>query len=205
MFPPSHHSLRPSLLRISNKVDPHSRSIIAATWVGLPLRTGDPIRVTVLPDLTAFRGKLLSAKDSGAPVHAASFIRQRRIVLETSLLSSCDILRFIFTHELFHFAWVRLANSHRRAFADLLSDEIQSGARGELGESSGVKKAQVLRRFPQPEESPAWKDYVCESFCDSAAALFSGAGRLPDSTLGKSWTVRRRRWFAGQTQERWKV
>ena len=54
-------------------------------------------------------------------VHAATFIRQRRIVLDAELLRSDAELRRILIHELFHFVWARLANAVRRSFEELLA------------------------------------------------------------------------------------
>lgn len=203
-LPCSDHQLRPSLLRISSKFEARSRAILVSTWMGLPLSCGDSIRVAVLPELTAYRGKLLTAQSRGSPVHAATFIRQRKIILETALLASADRLRLIFAHEVFHFVWVRFANSSRRVFSELLSTEIGKGARGEIGESSGVKKAQVLARHPHSQNSALWRDYVCESFCDSAAAFLSGAKKIDDSTLAKSWTALRRRWLLDHAGQGWR-
>jgi hypothetical protein len=89
-------------------------------------------------------------------------------------------LRLITVHEIFHFAWARLGNSARRAWAALVEAEVAAHARGELGESSSLKN------------SP---DYVCESFCDTAAWLYSGVRRSPHFTLVERWRSRRRAWF----------
>jgi hypothetical protein len=148
-----------------------------------------------LPELTAHRGKLLSANNRGFPVYAASFIRQRRIVLETGLLSSPALLRFIFVHELFHFAWVRLGNRRRDEYSSLLLREIEANARGELGESSAVKKAELRLQTDFCLGSRIWRDYVCESFCDSAGSIFTEGPLHKGFELGKSWAALRREWF----------
>jgi len=57
-------------------------------------------------------------------------------------------------------------------------------ARGELVESSSVKKT--------PACTP---DYVCESFCDTAAWLYAGVHHSPDFTLAARWRNFRRSWF----------
>jgi hypothetical protein len=142
---------------------------------------GDPVSIKILPHLTAHRGKLLSGSPHrGVPVHAATFIRRREIVLETQLTRKPGDLRLITVHEIFHFAWARLGNSARRAWAALVEAEVAAHARGELGESSSLKN------------SP---DYVCESFCDTAAWLYSGVRRSPHFTLAERWRSRRRAWF----------
>jgi hypothetical protein len=117
-------------------------------------------------------------------VHAATFIRSRKIVLETQLTRNPGALRLITVHEIFHFVWTRLGNTSRRSYAALLKAELAARARGELGESSILKK------------SPArTSDYICESFCDTAAWLYAGVRRSPHFTLAARWSERRRAWF----------
>lgn len=139
----------------------------------------------MLPQLTAHRGKLLSRKPAvGTAVHAASFIREREIVLETALFRRPAKLRLIAAHEVFHFVWARLGNPTRQSYAALLKSELDRHARGETGESAAVRK---LRHATQ------WRDYVCESFCDTAALIH--IGRTPDCTLAARWLKRRKIWF----------
>jgi hypothetical protein len=148
--------------------------------------TGSPLFISTLPQLTARRGQLFSAKlEQGTPVHAASFIRRREIVLEQELLQKAD-LPLIFVHELFHFVWVRLGNTKRAAYAALLAEELGNRARGELGESSAVRK----------QMAPGTRDYVCESFCDTAAWLFSHGSKSEDANLAARWREKRKAWFA---------
>jgi hypothetical protein len=98
----------------------------------LPALVGDPISIRILPRLTAHRGKLLSGSPQrGVPVHAATFIRRREIVLETELTRKPGDLRLITVHEIFHFAWARLGNSSRRTWTELLEAEAAARARGE--------------------------------------------------------------------------
>jgi hypothetical protein len=160
----------------------------------LPLN-GNPISVSFQPDLAACRGKLLArASGRGTAVYAASFIRQRRIIFETSLSSDIAQLRFFAVHEIFHFVWARLGNRNRAEFSLLLAAEIAQGARGELGESSAIQKVRI-----GPEEgskrSQTWRDYVCESFCDTAAWLYSGAPARNVRPLASRWQKRREVWF----------
>ncbi|MGA8028909.1 MAG: hypothetical protein WB992_17345, partial [Bryobacteraceae bacterium] len=113
--------------------------------------------------MTAYRGELLSERpERGASVYAACFIRQRRIVVETEVLGDPETFRLILVHEIFHFVWARLGNAVRREFDELLAFECKHGARGALGESSGVKKRLLSRGHPH-----AWREYVLESFCDT--------------------------------------
>jgi len=120
----------------------------------------------------------------GTPVHAATFIRRREIILETQLTRKPSLLRLITVHEIFHFVWARLGNPARRSYTALLKAEAAARARGELGESSSVKKT--------PACTP---DYVCESFCDTAAWLYAGVHHSPDFTLAARWRNFRRSWF----------
>jgi len=126
-------------------------------------------------------------------VHAATFIRQREIILETRLLSSPNMLRLILVHEIFHFVWCRLPNSARRDFAQLLTHERKHHARGELGESSAVKKSSLPPG--SAETCCQWRDYCCESFCDTAAWLYAGLKDHQAFTLSNRWKQRRRSWF----------
>jgi len=153
--------------------------------IGLPALTGSPICVRALPQLTAYRGKLLSAETGrGKPVHAASFIRRREIVLEYELFGN-RMLPLIVVHEIFHFVWARLGNRRRADYAALLTEERLGGARGELGESAAV----------QQEVDRASRDYICESFCDTAAWLYQPGVKNRHATLAKRWRERRRAWF----------
>lgn len=152
---------------------------------GLPVLTGSPLFVRALPQLTAHRGKLLSANlDCGTPVHAASFIRRREIVLESELLIKAE-LPLILVHEIFHFVWVRLGNGRRAGYAALLQEERRAKARGELGESALVKK----------ETAADSRDYICESFCDTAAWIYARGGKSLRVTLARRWRTRREAWF----------
>ena len=109
--------------------------------------------------------------------------------------------RLILLHELFHFVWLRLGNSARRDFGSILRDERQRGARGELGESSEVKK-QLLSCHASDS---AWRDYVCESFCDTAAWLYAGVAESDIFQLGKRWRNGRQAWFeAAERRGEWK-
>ena len=115
-------------------------------------------------------------------------------MLDTELLGRPRLLRLILLHEIFHFAWVRLGNRKREEFADLLRRELRHGARGEIGESSGLHKEDVLHRGPE-FNLRLWRDYVCEAFCDTAAWLYAGGRRQSDDGLAARWRIRRERWF----------
>lgn len=155
------------------------------------------MRVRDSARLTAYRGKLLSGCGTrGTPVHAASFLREREIVLETPLLREPRRFQFILIHELFHFVWRRLGNPKRQEFAALLRSEQSLRARGALGESSACKRHR-LTGGDFEGNSRAWRDYVCESFCDTAAWLYSGKPRGAAFTLSSRRRRKRADWFAG--------
>lgn len=122
-------------------------------------------------------------------------------MLETSLLADPAALRFMFVHELFHFVWVRLGNKTREEYSRLLSYEIERRARGELGESSAVKKAALRAERQVSPQSAMWRDYACESFCDSASSIFTGASVHEGPKLGKIWSAIRSDWFQRKLAE----
>lgn len=151
---------------------------------------GPPIRIYARSDLRAFQGKI--GEHKGTPVHAASFIRKRQIVLDTALLSNTTELRRIVLHELFHFVWVRLSNSVRRSFERMVAAQFQ--APGELGWSAEYRKKEltatdVLRR------TRLWREYCCEAFCDTAAYIHGRVGEHDEITLPKRYRARRIHWF----------
>jgi hypothetical protein len=160
----------------------------------LPLE-GRAVRVRFLPALTAGSRKLYSNRPYGHPVHAGTFIRKREIVLDQELRRRPQELARIFTHELFHFAWRRLSNQTRRSYAALLEDERRRRAVGELGWSAESRKSELLSRGSAAGERTRWRDYVCESFCDTAAWLYSGVKRHPEFTLAARHRKRRAAWF----------
>ena len=137
------------------------------------------------------RAELLTT--DGAPAHAATDVRRRRIFLERCLTTKRGVLSRILVHELFHFAWVRIGNARRWSWEELLSREIAFGARGELGYSSESRK-KLLTFEDVLSRNRRWRDYCCESFCDSAAWQFSGAESV-EFTLAAPWRRRRADWL----------
>ena len=129
--------------------------------------------------------------DRRRAVHAGAFVRERRIAFD------CSRKEFprIFVHELFHFVWVRLGNPARRSYERLVKGEWQAAARGELGWSAEWRK-RALAAADAQSRSRRWREYCCESFCDTAAWLYSGARGHPEFTLTGGWRTRRRAWFA---------
>ena len=106
--------------------------------------------------------------------------------------------RRILLHEYFHFAWVRLGNQRRRAWEAYLASEWNSGARGEAGWSAEWRK-QKLSDGDVAHRSRRWRDYCCESFCDTAAWIMGGvhseASDVSEVTLGQARRRARRVWF----------
>jgi hypothetical protein len=146
------------------------------------------------PGLRAARGRLRVGGERGQEVHAASFIRERRIVFDAGLRHDAREMSRILVHELFHFAWVRLSNEFRQSWGQLLARESAWRARGELGWSAESRKC--ASRSPGAVTSGrAWNEYACESFCDTAAWLFAPASEHEEFTLAPRFREIRRAWF----------
>ena len=157
----------------------------------LPDLEGKPILVELRPCLTAHRGRLLSGETRGRPVHGASFLRARRIVLDRELEQDPKEFERILIHEIFHFVWVRLGNPRRHSFEALLAAER---SRGELGFSAEALKAGLTERDPA-RRTKRWRSYACESFCDTAAWYYSSARCHDEWTLAPRFVKRRAVWF----------
>jgi hypothetical protein len=147
----------------------------------MPLLEGAPVRVETVSGL----------RDSRGPVHAGTFLRERRIAL------NCTRAEFprIFVHEVAHFIWLRLGNPTRRRFEDVVRAEIAARAKGELGWSAQWRKV-ALETRDIDARTRRWREYCCESFCDTAAWLYSGTARHEEFNLGARWRRGRRAWFA---------
>lgn len=145
----------------------------------LPL-AGTLPRIDAVPGLSDGRG----------PVHGGAFLRQRRIAFD------CTLAEFprIFVHELFHFAWLRAGNRVRRSFEELLRREADAGAHGELGWSAEWRK-RALSSADIRRRTRRWREYCAESFCDTAAWMYSGAARHAEFTLAGRYRRRRQAWF----------
>ncbi len=144
--------------------------------------------------LPYYRHRLRFHTADRLPIHAASFLPHRRVVIDRGLLGAERDLPRILYHEVFHFVWARLGNPLRLSYEVLLRREWAARARGELGWPSEQRKLRLtgdVRRRTRP-----WRDYVCESFCDSAAWLcLPQRSRHPEWTLKPRFRERRRRWF----------
>jgi hypothetical protein len=158
------------------------------------------VRVRFLPALTADRRHLYSNRAQGQPVFAGSFIRKREIILDRELERQPRELARILVHELFHFAWVRLGNPARRSYEAIVRREWKQRARGELGWSAELRKHALSWSSRSPQ--PLWRDYLCESFCDTAAWFYSGVRRHPEYTLAARHRDRRAAWFRAVFQRR---
>ncbi|HEY1184011.1 MAG TPA: hypothetical protein VGE89_07490, partial [Bryobacteraceae bacterium] len=101
----------------------------------------------------------------------------------------------VFVHEWFHFVWRRAGNPLRRDFEALLAAERRAGARGELGWSAEWRK-RALTAQEVRVRSRRWREYCCESFCDTAAWLYAGAAKHAEFTLALRFRRRRQAWFA---------
>jgi len=146
----------------------------------LPPVTGAPIRVR----------KVRGLRDRRGEVHAGSFLHERRIALD------CTQAEFprVFVHELFHFVWLRAGNPLRLAWEARMRAERRAGAGGELGWSAEWR-GRALRPRDVATRSRRWREYCCESFCDTAAWLYSGVRRHSEFTLEAPLRERRRHWF----------
>jgi hypothetical protein len=168
-------------LQIRNELDNASKTrLLHAVVRRLPGMTGAPIRLQSVRGLRDLRG----------PVHGGSFLRERRIAI------SCTRVEFprILVHELFHFVWLRLGNPVRRSWEEHLRQELRCRARGELGWSAEWRK-NALRPGDIGGRTTVWRLYCCESFCDTAAWLYSSAAGHPEFTLAANFRRTRRRWF----------
>ncbi len=180
----------------------HTRKLILATVSRLPELPGPAISLRFRPELTTYRGKLLSGcPERGVAVHAAAFIRKRQIVLEDALLADTNRLSAILAHEVFHFVWPRLGNGARRQFESVLNAEFEAGARGELGESAAVKKEALQLTGREKRKGRLWREYVCESFCDTGAWVYARQDQRAGWKLAKRWQIARTAWFAATFSE----
>jgi hypothetical protein len=161
----------------------------------IPPLEGPPVGLSWRGGLRAHRGRLLSGPGPGDEVHAATFIRRREVVLDRELRKQPRELARIAVHEIFHFVWARLPNRVRHGWEALLKDELRTCARGELGWSSQWRKDR-LGEEDLARRTRRWREYVCESFCDTAAWLYARVGEHEEFTLAAGRRRRRAAWFA---------
>ena len=129
-------------------------------------------------------------------MHAASFLPRWKIVIDQALLRRPRELARILYHEVFHFVWARLGNPLRQSYEEMLRREWAEGAKGELGWSAEMRKL-ALGGGHVRRRSRKWSEYVCESFCDSAAWFCLGAkGSHREWTLKPRFRRRRSLWLS---------
>jgi hypothetical protein len=165
------------------------------------LRGRRSIHVSFRPHLTAYRGKLLSKSPYGDAVYAGSFLRKRKIVLDEVMLRTPRVLERIFVHEVFHFVWSKLGTRLRASYEALVASELAANSSGELGWSAESMKLQLTSADIR-QRTRRWKDYICESFCDTAGWLFGSARQYSEMTLGRTERDTRRRWFREHVVDR---
>jgi len=151
----------------------------------LPPIAGQPVRLEIRQKLADRRGA----------VHAGAFVRERRIAFDAELAADRKEFARIFVHEIFHFVWLRLGNARRWSYEALLRQELLARARGEMGWSAEWRK-RALQSDDSPRRTRRWREYACESFCDTAAWIFSGVRSHREYTLANRFRRRRRQWFA---------
>jgi hypothetical protein len=153
----------------------------------MPPLNGMPVRVESARALRDRRG----------PVHGGSFLRERRIAFD------CTRAEFprIFVHEVAHFAWMRLGNPARLSYEDLMRAEFACRVRGELGWSAEWRKLSLGDRDVR-HRTRRWREYCCESFCDTAAWMYAGLARHAEFTLGERPRRGRRGWFTHNLENR---
>jgi len=150
----------------------------------IPPIDGQPVRLEIRRGIA----------DRHGAAHAGAFIRERRIAFDAELAADPQEFARIFVHEVFHFAWLRLGNPRRWSYEALLREEMRGRARGELGWSAEWRKRSLAAR-DAARRTRHWREYVCESFCDTAAWIFSGVSAHREYTLARRFRERRRQWF----------
>ena len=170
---------------------PHRRHLFVADDPSLAPQVSRVLRR--LPPLSGASiriGRMSGLRSNFGPAHAGTLLRERRILFD------CAPTEFprIFVHEVFHFVWLRTGNTARIGFERILAGEMDGGVRGELGWSAELRKNK-LTAADRRNRTRRWRDYCCESFCDTAAWLYSGVERHDEFTLVKRCRKIRREWF----------
>lgn len=150
------------------------------------------------------RGKIPQAPSARPEdhLHAASFIPQRYVVLNRRLFRRRVELGRILYHELCHFLWPRLGNPLRQSYEAMMRAEFHEGVRGELGYSSEWRKKKLRAAGGRvSRQKRLWREYVCESFCDTASYVLLASERRTghsEYTLSRAARERRGRWMQAQ-------
>ena len=153
----------------------------------MPPLEGAPVRMESAPGLRDRRG----------PVHAGSFLRERRIALD------CTRAEFprIFVHEVAHFIWLRLGNPLRLRYEEIVRAEIAAGARGELGWSAEWRKDDAGRDDDAAADPPVARILLREFLRYRRVAVLR-LKRHEEFTLGERWRQKRRAWFTASLENR---
>jgi len=117
------------------------------------------------------------------------------MVFEEALMADADDFARIFVHELFHFVWLRLGNAKRKSYERVIAGELRRGVRGELGWSAEWRKNKLDGR-DRRARTRRWREYCCESFCDTAAWRYAGVKKHGEFTLQSRARTVRGEWFA---------
>lgn len=128
----------------------------------------------------------------GNPADASTWIRNRLILLDTELAADQPKRHSILLHEYFHFVWVRLGNPKRFAWENFINAQDASPYLGEAGWSAQWRK-QKLHPEDAESRSRRWREYCCESFCDTGARLYSSD--KSENTLSALPLRKREQWF----------
>lgn len=117
------------------------------------------------------------------------------------MLKTPRVLERIFVHEVFHFVWSRLGRKLRDSYERLVLAEFRRDVGGELGWSAESLKLK-LTHIDRHARNRRWKDYLCESFCDTAGWMFGTANRYSEMTLDRESRDHRRRWMREHIETR---
>jgi hypothetical protein len=60
----------------------------------------------------------------------------------------------------------------------------------------------VVRAFFRNRQSSKWRQYICESFCDTSAWIYSGVKSHEEFTLARRWRTKRCEWFKSTVEAR---
>jgi hypothetical protein len=129
----------------------------------------------------------------GQKVDASAYLRERRVVFDAALAG--DELCRVTVHEIFHFVWWRLGNPRRLSWEQVLQAER---TRGEAGWSAEWRKIE-LTETDRRNRTRRWREYVCEAFCDSAAAVYASPAQV---TLSRRALAHRAAWFVATLEGR---
>ena len=132
---------------------------------------------------------------SHGPVHAGSLLRERRILLETTLAGDPADFARIFVHELFHFAWLRLGNPRRRSYELLLAEEICRGCQGRTWLVRGMAQDRTRALRPPAAHPPLARICLRELLRFRRVALFRRRAAIQNLRFLRASGQGARTWF----------